>query len=378
MQEYDNVPSPCYVLDESLLRKNLEQMQFVQEKAGVDIILAFKGFAMWKAFPVVMQYLKGATGSSLYESRLCFEEMGVLAHTYAPVYRPEEFAEIMSYSSHITFNTISQYERYKDQIKNHPTHISCAIRVNPEYSEVHTEMYNPCAPGSRLGEVSDAFVNGLPEGIEGLHFHALCESDSYTLEKTLAAFEQRFGRLLPKVKWVNMGGGHLMTRKGYDIEHLIGLLSRFREKYQVDVILEPGSAVAWETGVLVSTVMDIVENHGIKTIMSDVSFTAHMPDTLEMPYRPRIRGASDPVPGKPTYRIGGTSCLSGDFMYEYSFEKEVNIGDRLIFEDMIHYTMVKTSMFNGVTHPSIAILRENGILDVVRRFTYEDYKNKLS
>lgn len=262
---------------------------------------------------------------------------------------------------------------------NSSEHISCGIRCNPEFSEVETELYNPAAPGSRLGEVAPALAGSLPKGIEGLHFHTLCESSSYDLEKTLAAFEKNFGHLLPQVKWVNMGGGHLMTRKGYDTAHLIEILKKFKAKWGVDVILEPGSAIAWETGVLVSTVLDIHESRGVKTAICDISFTCHMPDTLEMPYRPRITGASsEPVPGKPAYRIGGVSCLAGDYHSEYSFDRELQVGDRLIFEDMIHYTMVKTTMFNGVRHPDICILRESGELEVVRRFGYEDYKGRLS
>ncbi len=378
MINISTVPSPCYVLDEHLLRNNLALMQCVQREAGIDIILAFKGFAMWSAFPMVRQYLQGATASSLNEARLCYEEMGKRAHTYCAAYIPSEFEEIMSYSTHISFNSIQQYLRYREQVKTAKHPISCAIRVNPEYSEVETALYNPCAPGSRLGEVIENFKDELPEGLEGLHFHALCESTSYDLEKVLASFEARFGKWLPQLKWINMGGGHLMTKKGYDVEHLIQLLKAFREKHDVRIILEPGSAVAWQTGVLVSTVLDIVENKGIKTLMLDTSFTAHMPDCLEMPYRPQITGATDPVEGKPTYRVGGMSCLSGDYMDEYSFEQPVQIGDTLVFEDMIHYTMVKTTTFNGVGHPSIAIWRENQTLEVVRRFGYEDYKNRLS
>ncbi len=376
---YDPAPSPAFVLDEALLRKNLELIADVQQRAGVEIILALKGFSMWSVFPFVKQYLSGATASSLNEARLIFEEMNCKAHTYCVAYLPDEFQEIMRYSSHLVFNSVAQYERFRPQVEAFGEKISCGIRCNPEYSEVETELYNPAAPGSRLGEVDAAFVNGLPEGIEGMHFHTLCESTSYDLEKTLAAFEQHFGHLIPKVKWVNMGGGHLMTKKGYDTAHLVQLLRSFQEKWGVEVLLEPGSAIAWETGVLVSTVLDIHESRGIRTAITDISFTGHMPDTLEMPYRPRIAGASaDPVPGKPAYRIGGVSCLSGDYMKEYSFEQELQVGDRIIFEDMIHYTMVKTTTFNGVRHPDICILRENGEMEVVKRFGYADYRDRLS
>ncbi|MFZ4544837.1 MAG: carboxynorspermidine decarboxylase [Saprospiraceae bacterium] len=379
MTRFDSISAPAYILEETLLKRNLELIADVQARAGVEIILAFKGFAMWSTFPIVRQYLSGATASSLYEARLCFEEMKSKAHTYSAAYMPAEFDEMMSYSSHITFNSVNQYLRYKDAVRNYAESISCGIRVNPEYSEVITDLYNPCTPGSRLGAAVENFADGLPEGVEGLHFHALCESSSYELEKVLNSFECLFGHFLPSLKWVNMGGGHLMTREGYDVEHLIRILLAFKSRYpHLKVILEPGSAIAWQTGVLTSTVLDIVDNKGYKTIMLDTSFTAHMPDCLEMPYRPKITGASDPIEGKPTYRIGGTSCLSGDYMDFYSFEKEVQIGDVLIFEDMIHYTMVKTTMFNGVHHPDIVILRENGKAEVVRKFEYQDYKNRLS
>lgn len=375
---YQKAPSPAFVLEIAKLKQNLRLIANVQKRADVSIILALKGFAMWKVFPLVAEHLSGATASSLNEARLIFEEMGNKAHTYAPVYLPDEFAEIMDYSSHITFNSIKQFKRYQSQLSLASTKISVGLRVNPEFSEVEVDLYNPCAPGSRLGELRTAFQNGLPDGVEGLHFHTLCESSSYDLEKVLKAFEERFAIFFPKLKWVNFGGGHLMTRKGYDIEHLISILKGFREKYNLEVILEPGSAIAWETGVLVATVLDIMDSSGIKTAMTDISFTAHMPDTLEMPYRPRITGAMNPQNDLPTYRIGGASCLAGDYMGDYSFDKPLQIGDRLIFEDMIHYTMVKTNTFNGVKHPSICILGEDGTIETIRTFGYEDYRNRLS
>lgn len=379
MSKYQNIPSPTFLLEEALFKKNLELIQSVQDRAGVSIILALKAFAMWRMFPMVHQYLSGATASSVSEARLIFEEMGTKAHTYAVAYLPADFQEIMGYSSHITFNSVSQYLKYRAQVEAFPEFISCGIRVNPEYSEVATDLYNPAAKGSRLGVTEEAFLEGLPAGVEGLHFHTLCESSSYELEKTLAAFESKFGKWLPQLKWVNMGGGHLMTRQGYDVEHLIRVLRNFRLRYpNLEIILEPGSAIAWQTGVLVSTVLDIVQNRGVQTAIVDVSFTAHMPDTLEMPYRPKIIGATDPIEGQPTYRIGGVSCLAGDFMSEYSFEQPLQIGDQLVFEDMIHYTMVKTTTFNGVKHPDISILREDGQLEIVKHFEYEDFKNRLS
>jgi carboxynorspermidine decarboxylase len=376
---YSEIPSPAFVLEEKLLRKNLELIDRVQKEAGIEIILAFKGFAMWSAFPLVKQYLKGATASSLYEARLCYEEMKTLAHTYSPVYFGNEFEELKKYSSHIVFNSFNQFERFYPSVLNADHLISCGIRVNPEYSDVETDLYNPSAPGSRLGVGSAEFPEELPEGIEGIHFHVLCESDSYSLEQVLKNLEEKFSRYLHQVKWVNMGGGHLVTREGYDHDHLIKLLKNFRKKYDVKVILEPGSAIAWDTGVLVSTVQDIVEHRGVKTAILDVSFTAHMPDTLEMPYRPRIIGVSEPNNNsRHLYRLGGVSCLAGDFMEAYDFGKELKIGDQVVFKDMIHYTMVKTTMFNGVNHPSIAIWRENDTLDIIRVFKYEDFKNRLS
>ncbi|HMN89977.1 MAG TPA: carboxynorspermidine decarboxylase [Saprospiraceae bacterium] len=378
--DINKVPSPAFVMEMKRLRENLELIQQVQTAAGVSIILALKGFAMWRVFPMVGRYLKGATASSLAEARLIFEEMGVRAHTYSPAYLPDEFDEILQYSSHITFNSIQQYERYRSRLSTSAHVVSPGIRVNPEYSEVEVALYNPAAPGSRLGEVVENFKGVLPEGLEGLHFHTLCESSSYDLEKVLNAFERNFSAFFSQLKWVNFGGGHLMTRKGYDTQHLIQLLHAFRARHpHLEVILEPGSAIAWETGVLVSSVLDIIENKGVKTAIVDVSFTAHMPDTLEMPYRPRIVGAdAQPQPDKPAYRIGGVSCLAGDYMSEYSFEHAPKIGDRIIFEDMIHYTMVKTSTFNGVRHPAICIWHEDDTLEIVRKFGYEDYKNRLS
>ncbi len=377
--DYSKIDSPAFVLDEKLLRKNLELLSEVQQKAGIEIILAFKGFAMWSAFPMVREYLSGATASSLYEARLCFEEMKSLAHVYSPVYFENEIGELLNYSSHIVFNSLIQFHKFYPltQEVEHP--VSCGIRVNPEYSDVETDLYNPSAPGSRLGVGSNEFPDELPEGIEGIHFHVLCESDSYSLENVLKNLEEKYGKHLHKVKWVNMGGGHLMTREGYDHNHLIGLLKRFKEKYNVKVILEPGSAIAWDTGVLVSKVMDIVEHKGVKTAILDVSFTAHMPDTLEMPYRPKIVGAKDPDQDSIfNYRLGGVSCLAGDFMETYDFGKELKIGDQVVFKDMIHYTMVKTTMFNGVNHPDIAIWTENDQLKVVRKFKYVDFKTRLS
>ena len=375
--DYSKIPSPCYVLDEVAFRKNLELIKSVKEQAGVEIILAFKAFAMWSVFPIVREYIPFTTASSLAEARLAFEEMGSPAHTYSPAYTDKEFPAIMNCSSHITFNSLAQFERFYPQTQFN--NISCGLRINPEFSDVETDLYNPCAPGSRLGIVADLLGDKLPEGVEGLHFHTLCESSSYDLEKTLNVVEKKFGKYFPQIRWLNMGGGHLMTREGYNTDHLISLLKSFKAKYpHLQLILEPGSAFAWRTGVLISSVIDIVENKGIKTAMLDVSFACHMPDCLEMPYKPSIIGATDAIPDKPTYRMGGNSCLSGDFMGDWSFNKELKIGDCIVFEDMIHYTMVKTTMFNGVSHPSIGIWTVGNEFRLIREFGYEDYKSRMS
>jgi len=379
MIDIQKIPSPAYVLDESLLRRNLALIRSVKERAGVTIILAFKAFALWKSFPIIKEYISQSTASSVFEAQLAYDEMGCKAHTYSPAYTEKEFPTIKKFSSHITFNSLSQFRRfYKDTLDN-ITPISCGLRINPEYSEVKTDLYNPATPGSRLGLIREQLGEKLPEGIEGLHFHTLCESNSYALENTLKQVESKFGDLLPQIRWLNMGGGHLMTEENYDIEHLINLLKDFKKKYpNLEIILEPGAAFVWQTGVLVSSVVDIVENRGIKTAILDISFTCHAPDCLEMPYKPVVRGAyQEAIAGKPTYRLGGNSCLSGDYIGDWSFDEELQTGDRIVFEDMIHYTIVKTTLFNGITHPDLCIWKENGELETYRRFEYEDYKNRM-
>jgi carboxynorspermidine decarboxylase len=376
--DYTKVPSPCYVIDEERFRKNLSLIKHVSDESGAEIILAFKGFAMWGVFPILREYISGAAASSADEARLCYEEIGSEAHTYSPVYKMNEFNSILKYSSHVTFNSLAQYRKYSAELFNFSKKISAGLRINPEFSEVSHGLYNPCSPGSRLGVIAEDLKDGLPEGIEGLHFHVLFESDSYALEKVLNVVEAKFGKYFSQLKWINMGGGHLMTRNDYDTDHLIKILKQFSEKSGLHLILEPGSAFAWETGELIATVEDIVKNKGIITAILDVSFTAHMPDCLEMPYKPKISGATDPVAGKPTYRLGGNSCLSGDVMGEWSFEKELVPGDRIKFLDMIHYTMVKTTTFNGVHHPSIGIWTKAGQFRLIREFGFEDYKNRLS
>ncbi|MDR1202445.1 MAG: carboxynorspermidine decarboxylase [Tannerellaceae bacterium] len=379
MIDFEKIPSPCYVMEEKRLRKNLSLIKYVKEQSDVNIILAFKAFAMWKSFPIIREYIPFSTASSIYEAQLAFEEMGSPAHTYSPAYTEKDFPLILKYSSHVTFNSLSQFERFYPMAQAGDNNVSCGIRINPEYSVVKTDLYNPTAPGSRMGVINDLLGDSLPEGIEGFHFHALCESSSYDLEKMLKEVEKRFGRFLPSIKWLNMGGGHLMTRKDYNIEHLISVLQTFKSKYPaLEIIMEPGSAFAWQTGFLLTTVVDMVENHGIKTAIIDASFTCHMPDCLEMPYKPVIRNATDAIEGKFTYRIGGNSCLSGDFMGDWSFEQPLKIGDKIIFEDMIHYTIVKTNMFNGIPHPSIALWNKNDELIIYKTFTYEDYKQRNS
>jgi carboxynorspermidine decarboxylase len=381
---FDGIPSPCFVLDESLLRANLELIDGVQKAAGCDIILALKGFSMFSVFPIVKEYLRGATASSLNEIKLINDFLGCPAHTYIPAYLDSEFDEVLTRSSHITFNSLTQWERYKGRVMEyrnaHPGQpLSCGIRINPQYSEVSTDMYNPCVPGSRLGVTRDQLPDILPDGIEGLHFHTLCENDSFTLERTLEAVEKRFSGLLHQAKWLNMGGGHLMTRTGYDTSKLIELVIAIREKYNLEVILEPGSAIAWRTGDLLATVLDIIDSQGIQVAVLDISFAAHMPDTLEMPYQPVIRGAfQEAVLGKHVYRMGGMTCLAGDYIGDYSFDLPLAIGDRIVFEDMIHYTMVKTTTFNGVNLPSIGIWQKEGNFRLIRTYGYESFKDRLS
>lgn len=370
------LPSPCFLLSEQALEHNLRLLGDIRDRAGVEIILAFKGFAMWSAFPLVKRYFGGATASSLHEVMLCNEYMDVKSHTYCVAYNPGEIDEIIRRSSHITFNSLGQLELYGQKARN--ADLSIGLRVNPGYSDVQTALYNPASPHSRLG-ISPGEMQELPDGVDGIHLHVLCESDSYALEKVLMSLEKNFPQCLKKAKWLNLGGGHLATRDGYDIEHLIRILKSFREKHGLHIIMEPGSAFAWQTGDLRTHILDIVDRGGVKTAIIDASFTCHMPDCLEMPYRPAIReGSADESAFKYKYRLGGVSCLAGDFLEAYSFDKILEIGDEITFKDMMHYTMVKTTTFNGIQHPAIAIERANGKTEVVRQFGYEDYKNRLS
>ena len=374
-----NLSVPVYIIEEARLRSNLRLIADVARRADVEIILAFKAFALWKTFPIFREYIHSTTASSLSEARLALEQFGAKAHTFSPAYTDDEIDQIVSCSSHLTFNSLSQYERFHNRVAGKA---SIGLRVNPEYSEVETLLYNPCAPGTRFGIASGKLPDQLPSDVEGFHCHCHCESGSDVLERTLVHIEEKFSRWFPQLKWLNLGGGHLMTRKDYDVERLVRILQGLHRRYPwLKIILEPGSAFAWQTGPLVSHVVDIVEDKGIRTAILDVSFTCHMPDCLEMPYYPEVRGAKHvsmtEADGAHLYRLGGNSCLSGDYMSSWQFDHELQPGEEIIFEDMIHYTTVKTTMFNGITHPSLAILHEDGRLETLRRFTYEDYRDRM-
>lgn len=378
-----DVQTPVYIVEENLLRGNLALIRDVAQRADVEIIMAFKAFALWKTFPIIREYIVATTASSLGEARLAFEEFGSPAHTFSPAYTDKEIAEIARCSSHLTFNSLSQYSNMAAKAREANPKLSFGLRVNPEYSEISTLLYNPCAPGTRFGVSADKLPDTLPADIEGFHCHCHCESEADVFQRTLAHIEEKFAKWFPQLKWINFGGGHLMTRKDYDVELLVGMMQDFHKRYPwLKVILEPGSAFAWQTGPLVAQVVDIVEDKGIKTAILDVSFTCHMPDCLEMPYQPEVRGAEsvemEQATEKNTYRLGGNSCLSGDFMGSWRFDHPLEIGEKLIFEDMIHYTTVKTNMFNGITHPSISILKSDGKLMKLRDFGYSDYKNRMN
>ena len=375
--------TPIYIIEEQKLRRNLTLIADVAAKADIEIILAFKAFALWKTFPIFREYIHATTASSLSEARLAYEEFGAPAHTFSPAYTDEEIDEIIRCSSHLTFNSLSQYERYHQKAQG----VSIGLRVNPEYSEVGTLLYNPCAPGTRFGVTADKLPEELPKDIEGFHCHCHCESGADVFQRTLVHIEEKFAKWFPQLKWINFGGGHLMTRKDYDVALLIQMMQDFHRRYPwLKVILEPGSAFAWQTGPLIAHVVDIVEDKGIRTAILDVSFTCHMPDCLEMPYYPDVRGAEHveeeivnrkSVNRKYTYRLGGNSCLSGDFMASWQFDHELEMGEEVIFEDMIHYTTVKTNTFNGISHPAIGMLHSDGKLEILREFGYEDYKNRM-
>ena len=391
---FAQISTPMYVLEEKRLRRNLALIKSVADRAGVEIILAFKAFALWKTFPIFREYINSTTASSLSEALMAYHKFGRPAHTYSPAYTDDEIGEIARCSSHLTFNSLSQYDRLHNRVKEENAAVSMGLRVNPEYSEVGTDLYNPCAPGTRFGVTADQLPEQLPEDIDGFHCHCHCESGSDVFERTLAHIEEKFAKWFPQLKWINFGGGHLMTRADYDVERLVNLLQGFRRRYPwLKVVLEPGSAFAWQTGPLVSQVIDIVENRGIRTAILNVSFTCHMPDCLEMPYMPAVRGAetvedasgavssdaeNSSLPPYYIYRLGGNSCLSGDFMGSWRFDHELQIGENVIFEDMIHYTTVKTNTFNGISHPAIAMVHEGtDQLEVLRRFTPDDYLSRM-
>ena len=380
----NEIPTPFYIVYEDRLRRNLELINRVKREAEVNIIMAFKANALWRTFPIIQEYCTASTASSLNEMDLALDCLGNEVHSYCPAYTPLTIGRYLEGSTHITFNSLNQWERFKNDVVKHNStngkrHVSPGVRVNPQCSVIETDIYNPALPGSRFGVTAEIIGDKLPDGIEGMHFHALCESTSFDLEKVLEAFEAQFGKYLSQVKWVNMGGGHLMTREGYDVEHLISLLKEFKSRYPwLDVILEPGSAFTWRTGDLITSVVDVVENQGVKTAIIDASFACHMPDCLEMPYQPQITESVEVNKSLPTYRLGGNSCLSGDFIGDWSFEKPLEIGDKLTLEDMNHYTTVKTNMFNGIQHPSIVLCRADGECEYLRQYTYEDYKSRMS
>ena len=375
--------TPYYIVYEDKLLKNLRIIKDVEKRANVKIIMAFKANALWKTFPIISQYISSSTASSINEMKLSLEYLGNDVHSYCPVYTDETFPEFLKGSSHITFNSITQYQRFEKTINTYNSErrvgkVSCGLRINPQCSIIDTDIYNPCLPGSRFGVVKDDLPQNLPEGIEGFHFHALCESSSFDLEKVLDAVEEQFGTWLKHLNWLNMGGGHLITRNGYDTNHLVNLLNKFHKKYpNLELIMEPGSAFTWQTGDLITKVLDVVDNAGIKTAIIDASFACHMPDCLEMPYRPTIEEAANDDTTGYRYRIGGNSCLSGDFIDGWTFKKELTPGDILTFKDMNHYTTVKTNMFNGIQHPSIWLQPSKGEPVLLREFSYEDYKNRM-
>lgn len=369
---------PCYVVEEAKLEGNLVTIAELAQAAGVEFIVAFKAFALWRTFGMFRRHGFASTASSLYEAELGYSELGRRVHAFSPVYRPSDREAWLARASHISFNSLSQYQRFG--IDHAPEGVSFGLRINPEYSPVSTDLYNPALPGSRFGVTAQAIGDRLPKGIEGLHFHVLCEGDSFQLERVLAIVDHKFGHLLQQAKWLNLGGGHLVTESSYNRQHLTEVLQSLRSRYPgLEIFLEPGSAFAWQTGYLEAHVEDIVSHAGITTAILDVSFTCHMPDCLEMPYQPRVRGAEiGALTGKAVYRLGGCSCLSGDYIGDYSFEEPLTIGQTIIFEDMIHYTTVKTNMFNGVAHPSIVLEHTDGSRETLRRFTYEDYKHRMN
>lgn len=371
------VPSPSYVVDEQLLIGNLEKMQDVIEQTGCKILLAQKGFSMFEVYPLIGKYLNGVTSSGLLEARLGYEEMGKEVHTYTPAFNEQEFDDILRYSDHLVFNSFAQWEKYKERVQSAGKPIDCGIRINPEYSEIEVDMYNPCFSHSRFGVTRDEFKPELLDGISGLHFHTMCEQNSDTLWRTVQVVDEKFGEYLSGMKWINFGGGHHITRPDYDMEVLVRSINFMKDKYGLDVYLEPGEAVALNTGFLVATVLDTLHN-GMPIAILDTSASCHMPDVLEMPYRPEIIGAGMPGEKAFTFRLGGPTCLAGDVIGDYSFDTSLKPGDRLVFCDMAHYSMVKNNTFNGMNLPSIVLNQKKGGLKIVKQFGYEDFKERLS
>ena len=382
MENSRALKTPYYLCEEELLERNLKILDYVQEKSGAKVILALKGFAMWSTFELVSKYLKGCTASGLYEAKLAREEFckwneHAEVHTYSPAFKDDEIEEIARISDHIVFNSPSQLHRYIKRVKEVNPNIEISLRINPEVSSSPVDIYNPCGLYSRLGTTLKNFDESVLEYLDGLNFHALCEQGADELEEVVTAFEKNFSKYFKKLKYINFGGGHHITKKGYDVEKLIRLITAFRKKYGVDVYLEPGEAVGWESGYLVTSVLDVFEN-GMSIAILDTSAEAHMPDTLAMPYRAEVRGSAKAGEKMYTYRLGGNTCLAGDIMGDYSFDAPLQIGDRVIFEDQIHYTFVKNTTFNGIKLPSLVIKRSGGEIELIKEFGYEEYKNRLS
>lgn len=371
------LPSPCWLLEEDKLLKNVELISEIKKQSGAKVLLALKGYALWKSFPLIRPYLDGCCASGLHEAKLADETFSKEVHTYSPAFKEEEIDEIARISHHLVFNSPAQFHRFASQAKKINPKLSLGLRVNPEYSESPKEIYNPCGLYSRLGTTVQNMDDSILDECDGLHFHALCEQGSDALENVLQNFEDKFASYIPKMKWINFGGGHHITREGYDTQKLIELIKDFKKRYNVEVYLEPGEAIGWETGTLITTVLDIVHN-GMDIAILDSSAEAQMPDTIIMPYRADVRNSGKAGEKAHTYRLAGNTCLAGDIMGDYSFDAPLSIGDKVIFEDQMHYTMVKATTFNGVKLPSIAIQRLDGTIDVVRNFGYEDFKNRLS
>ncbi|MFV0506705.1 MAG: carboxynorspermidine decarboxylase [Bacteroidales bacterium] len=377
INSYD-ISAPTFVISEELLDQNLVKIKTLADLADIEVVPALKASALWKTFPHIKKYFNALAASSLWEAKLCSDEFGAKTHTYAPAFNSRSFTEICDYSDHLIFNSLAQFERFYETAKSKGIK-DFGLRVNPAYSDVKTDKYNPCIEGSRLGIYPSEMPKKLPSGINGLHFHALCESDSYSFERVFDSFEKHYSKYIDQIEWLNIGGGHLITHDEYDTKHFACIIKEFKKKYNIKLFLESGAALVWQTGWLVSHVEDIIESKGVKIAILDVSFAAHMPDCLEMPYQPEIIGAeTTPHAHYYKYRMGGSSCLAGDWIGDWYFPKPLSIGDKIIFKDMIHYTMVKTTFFNGVEHPEIHMLKKDNTLYEMRKFDYKDYKNRVN